>query len=154
MYYIGIDVHQRTSSVEILDAHGALYNRFTVRGPRDQLVAWMEAEAPRPHVVAFEASCGYGYLHDALSRRAVRVEVGHPGHLRLIFRYKKKTNRIDATKLAKLLFLGEIPQVYVPIPEVRAARGLGRPDALGRGQVRFYSTDTSNGALSFKTLLK
>ena len=39
MYYIGIDVHQRMSSVEILDGHGALYKRLTVRGPRDQLVA-------------------------------------------------------------------------------------------------------------------
>jgi transposase len=54
---------------------------------------------------------------------AERVEVAHPGHLRLIFRSKQKNDRADAEKLAKLLYLGEVPTVHVPSPEVRAWRG-------------------------------
>lgn len=124
MYYIGIDVHLHCSSVEILNVHGALHQRFTVRGSRAKLVARIEAEAPRPYAVVFEASCGYGYLYDALADQAQRVEVAHPGHLRLIFRSKQKTDRIDASKLAKLLFLSEVPQVHVPPASVRSGWAL------------------------------
>lgn len=124
MYYVGIDVHQRRSSVEILDCHGALYKRFEVRGSRAELVAKIVAETPQPYAVAYEASCGYGYLHDALVRIAARVEVAHPGHLRLIFRSKQKFDRADASKLVKLLFLGEIPRIHIPPPQVRAGRSL------------------------------
>jgi transposase len=52
------------------------------------------------------------------------VVVAHPGLLRLIFRSKRKTDRLDAEKLAKLLFLGEVPAVHVPRAEVRAWREL------------------------------
>jgi transposase len=82
------------------------------------------AKIPRPFAICYEASCGYGYVHDQLSRRADRVVVAHPGQLRLIFRSKKKHDRIDAGKLAKLLYLEEVPAVHVPGIDVRAWRGL------------------------------
>ena len=40
-------------------------------------------------VCYYEASCGYGPLHDRLSMTADEVLVAHPGHLRLIFHSKK-----------------------------------------------------------------
>lgn len=48
--------------------------------------------------------------------------VAHPGRVRLIFQSKRKNDRIDAQKLAKLVFLGEVPPVYMPGPQVRAWR--------------------------------
>jgi transposase len=42
----------------------------------------------------------------------------------LIFRSKHKNDRKDAEKLAKLLFLGEVPAVHVPGPDVRSWREL------------------------------
>ena len=59
-----------------------------------------------------------------ISQVAYRVVVAHPGQLRLIFRSKKKNDRADAEKLAKLLFLGEVPMVYVPNEDVRSWRQL------------------------------
>jgi transposase len=79
---------------------------------------------PRPFSVCFEASCGYGYLHERLSALARRVAVAHPGKLRLIFRSKRKNDRVDAEKQAKLLYLDQVPQVHVPCADVRAWRGL------------------------------
>ncbi len=70
--------------------------------------------------MCYEASCGYGPLHDALRRLAHQIQVAHPGHLRFIFRSKKVNDRVDAQKLAKLIYLGEVPTVHVPSPEVRA----------------------------------
>ena len=55
-----------------------------------------------PFRVCYEASCGYGPLHDRLSMTADEVLVAHPGHLRLSFRSKKKNDRVDAQKLATL----------------------------------------------------
>jgi transposase len=55
---------------------------------------------------------------------AERVEVAHPGQLRLIFRSKRKNDSVDAERLAKLLYLDEVPPVYVPPVRVREWRGL------------------------------
>ena len=56
---------------------------------------------------------------DELARIARRVVVAHPGHLRLIFRSKRKNDRVDARKLATLLFLDQVPRVHVPRAAVR-----------------------------------
>ena len=86
-----------------------------IRGPWPNLVEWLKG-LEEPFGVCYEASCGYGPLHDALSRLAHQIQVAHPGHLRLIFRSKKKNDRVDAEKLAKLIYLGEVPTVHVPSP--------------------------------------
>jgi hypothetical protein len=49
------------------------------------------------------------------------VAVAHPGQLRLIYK-SKKNDRVDAAKLAKLLYLDLVPQVHVPRADVRAWR--------------------------------
>jgi transposase len=65
---------------------------------------------------------GYGFLFEQLRTVARRVVVAHPGQLRLIFRSKRKNDRVDAEKLAKLLFLDEVPPVYVPSRDTRSWR--------------------------------
>jgi len=55
---------------------------------------------------------------------ARRVVVAHPGQLRLIFRAKRKNDRIDARKLAKLLYLDEVSEAYVPSQDVQSWREL------------------------------
>lgn len=124
MHYVGVDVHQRRSSVCILDPAGKPVKEFSVKGRWDELVERIGSTVPRPFGVCYEASCGYGYLHEKFSAMAQRVEVAHPGQLRLIYRSKKKHDRIDAKKLAQLLLMDLVPQVHVPVAEVRAWRQL------------------------------
>ena len=50
--------------------------------------------------------------------------MAHPAQLRLIFRSKRKNDRVDSAKLSKLLYLDEVPVVHVPGVDVRAWRGL------------------------------
>jgi transposase len=123
MHYVGVDVHQRRSSVCILDSHGKPVKEFSVKGNWSELLEQMRL-VPRPFGVCYEASCGYGYLHEKFSAVAQSVQVAHPGQLRLIYRSKKKHDRIDAKKLAQLLFMDLVPQVHVPSANVRAWRGL------------------------------
>ena len=123
MLTVGLDVHQRSSSICILDAHGKPVTSKAVRGGWEKLVVTLR-KLNEPFQVCFEASCGYGPLHDALAKIAQRVVVAHPGHLRLIFRSKHKHDRADAKKLATLLFLDQVPPVYVPSVDVRGWRAL------------------------------
>jgi len=123
MWFVGLDVHQRSSAVCILDRNGKVVKRVQIRGHASKVVELLQG-LRRRFAVCYEASCGYGWLYDRLRRVAARVVVAHPGQLRLIFRSKKKNDRMDAEKLAKLLFLDEVPTVYVPSVEVRSWRNL------------------------------
>lgn len=122
-FYVGLDVHVMHTAMCILDRHGKCVKRRMIRGPWSEIAAEL-AQLPRPAAVCFEASTAYGHLYELLSPVAERVVVAHPGQLRLIFRSKQKHDRADAEKLAKLLYLGEVPTVHVPGADVRAWRQL------------------------------
>jgi transposase len=123
MQYVGLDVHQKRSSICILNDDGKIVKQELIRGPWSAVIDRLRG-IDGPMSVCYEASCGYGYLHDQIGPLASSVTVAHPGQLRLIFRSKKKHDRVDAAKLAKLLYLGEVPQVHVPRVDVRSWRKL------------------------------
>src|SRR5581483_78736 len=122
MFYVGLDIHSKHVSICVLDENGKVVRRTKVRTIHEAL-SNLE-RLPDRFEVCYEASCGYGFYHDVLRPFAQRVVVAHPGHLRLIFRSKHKNDRHDAEKLAKLLFLGEVPAVHVPSVDVRSWREL------------------------------
>jgi transposase len=123
MWYVGLDLHWRTSTVCILNENGKKVKTMTIRGVWDKVFAAL-AELPEPWAVCFEASCGYGAAYERLRPMARRVVVAHPGQLRLIFRAKRKNDRVDAKKLATLLYLDAVPPVHVPDLDVRSWRQL------------------------------
>jgi transposase len=123
MLYVGLDVHQKRSSICILDDNGKTVKEELINGPFSALIDRLR-RIDQPMSVCYEASCGYGHLHDRIAPLASRVTVAHPGQLRLIFKSKKKHDRVDAAKIAKLLYLDEVPAVYVPGIDVRSWRKL------------------------------
>lgn len=125
MYYMGMDVHARLTTICVLDAHGKQVLAQKVCGPVGAAVAAVRQIQERlggPLAVCFEASCGYGWLFDQLQPLVQRVVVVHPGQVRLIFKAKRKNDRIDAAKLAKLLYLDAVPAVHVPSADGRRWR--------------------------------
>jgi transposase len=109
--------------LHVLDRCGGDLETVTIKGGWQKVVTWLR-QRRRVFSICYEASVGYGPLHDALAKIARRVVVAHPGHLRLIFRSKQKNDRVDAKKLAKLLYLDEVPQVHVPDVDIRSWREL------------------------------
>lgn len=122
MLYVGLDIHSKHITVCVLDENGKVARRRQVR-TIDEMMQLVE-QLPDRFEVCYEASCGYGHYHDLLRPLADRVLVAHPGQLQLIFRSKNKNDRKDAERLAKLLYLGEVPTVHVPSQDVRAWREL------------------------------
>jgi transposase len=122
MLYVGLDIHTKQITICVLDGDGKVHQRCQVRRA-DQLLPFLE-KLPDRFEVCFEASTGYGRFFELLTTLASRVVVAHPGLLKLIFRSKQKNDRRDAEKLAKLLYLGEVPAVHVPSAGVRAWREL------------------------------
>ncbi len=123
MLSIGLDAHERTSSLCILGASDGSVKELTLKGHPRRVLKWLRG-LNEPFQICFEASTNYGWLYDELKAVAVKVLVAHPGRLRLIFRSRRKNDRIDAFRLAKLLYLGELPLVHVPSMGIRAWRGL------------------------------
>ena len=142
MLYIGLDIHIRHITFCILDENGQIVERGKCQ-TLQQIMDVLERLKDR-FEVCYEASCGYGHFHDLFSPVASRVVVAHPGQLRLIFRSKNKNDRNDAERLAKLLYLGEVPTVHVPNLDVRAWREL----INCRSQVVVKRTKAKNGIRS------
>lgn len=120
MFYVGLDIHTKQITICVLNDNGKVHERCTVRDV-DQLVRFLN-RLPDRFRVCYEASTGYGYFFELLCKVAERVVVAHPGLLKLIFRSKQKNDRRDAEKLAKLLYVDQVPAVHVPSADVRAWR--------------------------------
>src|SRR5690606_27573239 len=112
-----------TSTLCILDRDGREVKTLTVRGGWDGIFPPLR-KLKGSIAICYEASLGYGALHDRLAGVCRKIVVAHAGRLRLIFRSRKKNDRADAQKLARLLWLDEVPQVHVPRVEVRMRREL------------------------------
>ncbi|HVX84001.1 MAG TPA: transposase [Phycisphaerae bacterium] len=123
MLTIGLDVHQSRTSVCVLDGRGNIVKQQEVIGGHEAVEAEL-LKLSEPFQVCYEASTGYGSLYERLAPVAAKVAVAHPGRLGLIFKSKKKHNRADAQKLAALMHLNQVPEVHVPVQEVRSWRGL------------------------------
>lgn len=123
MKYVGLDIGKNWIFACILNAQGKVVKEFKVRNDGEAIHGQLR-RLRSPVAVCYEASCGYGHLYDGLARHARRILVAHPGQLRLIFKTKKKNDRVDAKKLATLLFLDQVPAIHVPSIDVRAWRSL------------------------------
>ena len=77
----------------------------------------------------------YYHIHDTLSEH-LDVTVAHPGKLTQIANTDKKTDRVDAKELARMVRLNSVPESYVPTDEIREAR------ALVRGRQKLVETRT------------
>lgn len=122
MYHVGLDIHVNYITVCILDSNGKVWRRCTLKSI-DEVASFLST-LDGACQVCYEASTGYGCIFAALSPVAKRVAVAHPGSLRLIYRSSKKNDRADAFKLAKLLYIDEVPVVHVPSQEVQAWRAM------------------------------
>ena len=82
-------------------------------------------ERHQPDRVVMEIGPIAGWVHDIVVGKGIDCEVANCTHEAWRWRnVKRKTDRADAEKLAKLSAMGQIPTVHVPSPRVRQWRSL------------------------------
>ncbi len=119
--YLGIDVHKRYAQVAVMDDTGEIVEEVRVKNANLDDLAQRYAGAD----AAIEATSNYYHIHDTLSKH-LDVTVAHPKKLNQIADTDKKTDRVDAKELARMVRLNSVPESYVPTDEVREARALVR----------------------------
>ncbi|MWV38843.1 IS110 family transposase [Natrialba sp. INN-245] len=119
--YLGIDVHKRYAQVAVMDEAGEIVEEVRVENTNldDLAQRYAGAEA------AIETTSNYYHIHDTLSEH-LDVTVAHPKELNQIADTDKKTDRVDAKELARMIRLNSVPESYVPTDEIREARALVR----------------------------
>lgn len=79
----------------------------------------------RPDRVVIEACPSAGWISDLTARLKIALQVANPSHQGWRWRsVKKKTDRVDALKLAQLSAANQLPLVDIPSKEVREWRSL------------------------------
>jgi len=119
--YLGIDVHKRYAQVAVMDEAGEIVEEVRVENANLDDLSQRYAGAQ----AAIEATSNYYHIHDTLSEH-LDVTVAHPKELNQIADTDKKTDRVDAKELARMVRLNSVPESYVPTDEIREARALVR----------------------------
>lgn len=125
--YIGVDWGNSKSRIFALDNEGEIVLECDV--------ASLETKDWQKHFrglkdkdyrlqACFEIGPQYEWLYDLLKRYCAEVVCINPADFAVIARSQKKTDKIDAQKLAEGLRRGDLPSVYVPEKAVREDRRL------------------------------
>ena len=99
--YIGLDVHQATISVAVLDSSGKLVMEAVLETKAETILQFIHGLRGTLHVTLEEGTCA-AWLHDLLRPHVAEVLVCDPRKNALL-KAGNKNDRIDARKLADLL---------------------------------------------------
>src|SRR6202166_3461425 len=122
--YIGLDVHQATISVVVLDCTGHLVMESVIETKAATILQLLHGLSGSLHVTFEEGTCA-AWLHDLLKPHVAKVVVCDPRKNALL-KAGNKNDRIDARKLADLLRSGLLSPVYHGENGVRTLKELAR----------------------------
>src|SRR5271157_2213354 len=108
--YIGLDVHQSTISVAVLDREGKLVMQRVLATQVTAILDFLHGLRGSLHVT-FEEGTHSAWLYDLLVRRVAKLVVCNPRKNALL-KAGNKSDTIDARKLAELLRAGLLSPVY------------------------------------------
>jgi transposase len=122
--YIGLDVHQATISVAVLDSSGKLVMESILETKAATILDFF-AGLRGTLSVTFEEGTWAAWLYDVLKPHVATLVVCNPRKNALV-KDGNKSDRIDAHKLAELLYLNKLSSVYHGETDVRMLRELAR----------------------------
>lgn len=126
--FVGLDVYKETIAVAVANGHGGEVRSWNLIPNTPEAVRKLVRRlgTPRQLVCVYEAGpCGY-ILYRHLSRMGARCLVVAPSLIPAKPGDRVKTDRRDATKLARLLRSGDLTPIWVPDEEHEALRDLTR----------------------------
>ena len=133
--FVGLDVHKESIAVAYCTDDGAEPTFLGSFGTRqcdiDKLLRTLRSKG-KDLVLVYEAGpCGY-WLYRYLTKKNLVCWVVSPTLIPRRAGDRVKTDRRDATQLARLMRSGDLAPVYVPAPEDEAIRDLSRAREAAR----------------------
>ena len=122
--YIGMDVHQATISVAVMDSSGKLIMECILETKAATILEFI-AGLRGTLSVTFEEGTSAAWLHDLLKPHVSHLVVCDRRRNALL-KDGNKSDRIDAQKLAELLHANKLHAVYHGEHGVRTLKELGR----------------------------
>jgi hypothetical protein len=122
--YIGLDVHQATISVAVMDSTGKVIMESILETKASTIVEFFAGLRGALSVTLKEGT-GAPWRYDLLKPHVANVVVCNPRKNALL-KHGNKSDRIDARKLADRLRLKDLEPVYHPETGVRMLRELAR----------------------------
>src|SRR5216684_6117755 len=122
--YIGLDVHQATISVAVMDSAGKLVMESILETKAATILQFLAGLRGTLWVTFEEGTCA-AWLYDLLNPHVAQLVVCNPRKNALL-KYGNKSDRIDARKLAELLRGNHLKPVYHGETSVRTLRELAR----------------------------
>jgi transposase len=122
--YIGLDVHQATISVAVMDSTGKVIMESILETKASTILEFF-AGLRGTLSVTWEEGTWAAWLYDLLKPHVANVVVCNPRKNALL-KHGNKSDRIDARKLADLLRLNDLEPVYHGETGVRMLRELAR----------------------------
>jgi len=137
--YVGIDAHQETLSISVLvgSSREPLAVQTIANGAAPIRRCFKKLLEQGAVVATYEAGSLGFVLYRQLMKLGVQCVVAAPSHLPKIPGDHRKTDRLDAQRLASFLRAGQIVAVTPPTPEIEALRTLTHTrDAMREDVVR------------------
>ncbi len=134
---IGIDMHKESVYVTALDENGTIVERYEMPNNYKEWTKFKEKYLKLKPDIALKMSTSGKYVAGLLKNMGFSVHIADPAALDSIFKESKDNDKDDSYKLAKLLILNELKEVYIPSKEAEALRTLLRyRESLGEDITR------------------
>jgi len=121
--YIGLDVHQSTISVAVVNADGKLVMQSVIATHATTIFDFLQGLRGTLYVT-FEEGTHSAWLYDLLVRRVAKLVVCNPRKNALL-KAGNKSDTVDARKLAELLRAGLLSPVYHGQNSAQTVKQLG-----------------------------
>ena len=124
-FYCGVDLHTQRMYLCILDRDGNKQLHRNVRAKPHEFLRAVEGFR-EDLIVGVECMFTWYWLADLCLDENIRFMLGHALYMKAIHGGKKKDDKIDSEKIARLMRGGTFPLSYVYPREMRATRDLVR----------------------------
>jgi transposase len=121
----GLDIHRRQITFDTLDTTTGETRRGQLSpASRPELRAWLAQFRGQPAAFALEATTGWRYIVEELTRAGIDAHLAEPADTRALRGPKRraKTDRTDARHLRELLRAGTLPESWMPPAHIADAR--------------------------------
>ena len=131
MRYIGIDIGKRKCDFCVLNGKGRVLERGQFLNTKDKVKEIADKMAAKYGKTGCRAACEttanlWRLTYDAFENAGIDIKLANTFKMAIISKTGKKTDKIDAEKIANVLRMGMLPACYVPDAHTRALRGMIR----------------------------